>query len=117
METLVIAKQKISEGAKFNGVVYGKNNGKNFTFLFIYLDGEFFKLGSVWQKEASAMKKEYEDALNATEPVKIEVFEKVESVSAKSEISNTVTVFAQTYCNTERAKALADFHSFCEGED
>lgn len=47
METTTIAKQRIAQGAKFNGVVYTKFVGKNNVTIFIYLDGDFFKLDHV----------------------------------------------------------------------
>jgi hypothetical protein len=58
-------KTAIENGANFNGTVYSKNNGKNWTTLFIYLDGKFTKIDEVAQKEAQQIKRELETELNA----------------------------------------------------
>lgn len=65
---LAIAQARIAGGSKFNGVVYQKNNGKHYCMLFIYLDGEVFKLESTLQSTAAAEKKAFEAAL-ANKPV------------------------------------------------
>jgi len=54
---------EIVNGSKFNGVVYGKNNGKNWVTLFIYLDGKFTKLEEVSKEISTEKKKEYESKL------------------------------------------------------
>jgi hypothetical protein len=66
-EQINIAKQRIEEGAKFNGVVYAKNNGKTWCLLHIYLDGEFFKLGSIEQKNKASVISSIEAKLQPTE--------------------------------------------------
>ena len=53
----------IINGAKFNGTVYGKNNGKHWVTLHIYLDGKFTKLKEVPKEDVSSLKKEFEAAL------------------------------------------------------
>lgn len=58
--TIEKIQSEIENGANFNGVVYGKNNGKSWQTLFIYLDGKFTKIEEVEMKNASEMKKFYE---------------------------------------------------------
>jgi len=64
MTTLEI-KTAIENGAKFNGTVYSKNNGKNWATIFIYLDGKFTRIDEVAQKQAQQIKRELEAELNA----------------------------------------------------
>jgi hypothetical protein len=52
-------KTAIENGAKFNGVVYGKDNGKHWTTLFVYLDGKHTKIKEVPKSESAAKKAEY----------------------------------------------------------
>jgi len=66
-EQITIAKNRIESGAKFNGVIYAKNNGKNWCLLHIYLDGEFFKLGSIEQKNKTSIISSIEAQLQPTE--------------------------------------------------
>jgi hypothetical protein len=58
--------QAINNGGKFNGVVYGKNNGKNWTSLSVYVDNKFYNLGSVPQTDAEASKKEFLSFVNVS---------------------------------------------------
>ncbi len=64
MEKTLEAKAQIENGAKFNGIVYGKDNGKNWSFLFVYLNGSVFGLGSVAKSDANSKKSEYASILN-----------------------------------------------------
>ncbi len=59
MENLQIAAKKINEGAKFNGMVYGKNNGKNWTTLSVYVNGEYIRLCEVQRGEVEKTKAEF----------------------------------------------------------
>lgn len=63
MENLEIAKTKIENGAKFNGVVYNKFNGKNWVTFSVYLDGAYFKICEVQKSELATTKKEIEQSL------------------------------------------------------
>lgn len=54
----------IKNGAKFNGTVYGKDNGKNWTTLFVYLDGEFTKISEVSKSDSASKKIEFQNELN-----------------------------------------------------
>lgn len=64
--TIAEIKTAIENGANFNGTVYGKDNGKNWTTLFIYLDGKFTKLAEVLKSEANSKKAEFINELKAT---------------------------------------------------
>jgi hypothetical protein len=60
---LEIAKTKIENGAKFNGTVYSKYNGKNWVTFSIYLDGQYFKISEVSKSVMVETKKEIENSL------------------------------------------------------
>lgn len=63
--TILEIKTAIENGSKFNGTVYGKDNGKNWTTLFIYLDGKFTKIAEVVKKDADAKKVEFTAELSS----------------------------------------------------
>ena len=44
-----IAQEKIIAGAKFNGAVYTKFNGKNWVTISIYLDNVYFRICEVYK--------------------------------------------------------------------
>lgn len=52
------AKTKIENGAKFNGIVYGKRANKNNVDLHIYLDGDYTSLMRVDPSDAEEIKSE-----------------------------------------------------------
>ena len=62
-KNIEIAKQRIENGAKFNGVVYNKFNGKNWVTFSIYLDGDYFRICEVQKSELAETKKEIEREL------------------------------------------------------
>ena len=64
--TILEIKTAIQNGANFNGIVYGKDNGKNWTTLFIYLNGKFTKLVEVPKVDVSAKKAEFTNELKTT---------------------------------------------------
>jgi len=53
-----IAKERIQNGAKFNGTVYGKRANRNNVDVHIYLDGQYVYLARVGVKEAEEYKAE-----------------------------------------------------------
>lgn len=60
-------KAAIENGANFNGIVYGKDNGKNWTTLFIYLDGKLTKLAEVSKSDTNSKKVEFANELKTTQ--------------------------------------------------
>lgn len=50
--------QQLAGGAKFNGIVYNKYQGKHHMVLFIYLDGKYTKIAHVSKEDAAATKAE-----------------------------------------------------------
>jgi len=59
METIIATiKEQISNGAKFNGTVYGKQSGKAWIVLHVYLDNNYTKIACVPKEDAEAMKAE-----------------------------------------------------------
>lgn len=64
--TILEIKTAIENGSNFNGIVYGKDNGKNWTTLFIYLDGKFTKLSEVAKSDANSKKAEFTNELKTT---------------------------------------------------
>jgi hypothetical protein len=73
--TILEIKTAIQNGANFNSMVYGKDNGKNWTTLFIYLDGKFTKLAEVSKVDVSAKKAEFTNQLKTTTKTNIVGFE------------------------------------------
>jgi len=78
-EKAIKAIEAINNGAKFNGVIYGKNhrNGTE-TDLSVYVGGDCITLGRVWKKDSEAIK----DLL----------LEMIESTSTVSVINNKETL-------------------------
>ena len=64
--TILEIKTAIENGSNFNGIVYGKDNGKNWTTLFIYLDSKFTKVAEVSKSDANAKKAEFANELKAS---------------------------------------------------
>jgi hypothetical protein len=64
--TIEQIKIEIKNGASFNGIVYGKDNCKNWTTLFIYLNGNFTKIQEVSKSDANAKKAEFANELKAS---------------------------------------------------
>jgi hypothetical protein len=64
--TIAEIKTAIENGANYNGTIYGKDNGKNWTTLFIYLDGKFTKIVEVSKSYANAKKAEFMNELKVT---------------------------------------------------
>lgn len=60
-------KEKIENGASFNGTVYVKNNGKNWSTISVYIAGQYTKIAEVQQKTVQTVKKEVEAALKRSE--------------------------------------------------
>jgi hypothetical protein len=58
-----IAQEKILAGAKFNGTVYTKFNGKNWVTISIYLDNAYFRICEVYKDKVSETKSAIENAL------------------------------------------------------
>lgn len=64
METqIAIAQEKIANGAKFNGTVYNKFNGKNWVTFSIYLDNAYFKICEVQKSQMNEVKAKIESSL------------------------------------------------------
>lgn len=55
-ESFETAASKIKEGAKFNGTVYSKKDGKHRMCLSVYIDGTYIHLGSVENEDVSKFK-------------------------------------------------------------
>lgn len=72
--TILEIKAEIEKGANYNGVVYGKDNGKNWTTLFIYLNGQFTKIAEVYKTDAKAKKAEIENELKPTTKTQVVEF-------------------------------------------
>ena len=64
--TIAEIKTAIENGSNYNGTVYGKDNGKSWTTLFIYLDGKFTKIAEVSKSDANSKKSEFTNELKAT---------------------------------------------------
>ncbi len=50
------AAAKVENGAKFNGKVYSKRDGRSRMVLSLYLDGEYTHLGSVCNEDVKELK-------------------------------------------------------------
>jgi hypothetical protein len=55
-ELLNEIKTKIENGSNWNGTIYGKDNGKRWTLLFIYLDNKFTKIAEVSKADSKEIK-------------------------------------------------------------
>ena len=58
-----IAKERIELGAKFNGTIYTKFNGKNWITFSIYLDGAYFRICEVQKTQLNETKAQIESEL------------------------------------------------------
>jgi len=66
-DVLKTIKEKIANGASYNGTVYVKHNGKNWSTLSVYIAGQYTKIAEVQQKTVQTVKKEVEAALKRSE--------------------------------------------------
>jgi len=71
-DVLNTIKEKIENGASFNGTVYVKNNGKNWSTISVYIAGQYTKIAEVQQKTAQSVKSEVEAALSRSQENKNE---------------------------------------------
>lgn len=72
--TIAEIKASIENGANFNGIVYGKDNGKNWTTLFVYLDGKLTKLAEVSKLDSNVKKAEFANELKTTTKINVTGF-------------------------------------------
>ena len=62
------ALDRIEDGARFNGKVYTRRQGKHRYAMQVYLDGECFSLGWEWKEDAKAAKAKFLSNLGGATP-------------------------------------------------